>query len=183
MPLRCRSRNDRSGVEHVRRQRGLRNNAPVPVPVEIVRDWVDVLVVIIQIASLIVTSGTVVLAYLQIRQASREAKKAQAAQLEARRIDFELTALRELLIAASLAAPDAARVKALASTLHQSVVPITRAAVHLPTTDDAKRMVEPLSSPHDLPHEQSTLDVFRDEVTDELLSAINERVHERELSG
>jgi hypothetical protein len=155
----------------------------VPVPVEIVRDWVDVLVVIIQIASLIVTTGAVVLAYLQIRQASGEAKKAQAVQLEERRIDFELTALRELLIAASLPVPDAPRVKALASTLPQSVVKITRAAVQLPTTDDAERIVQRLSAPQGGFYAQYALNVLRDQVTDELLAAINKRVHERELSG
>ena len=45
-------------------------------------------------------------------------------------------------MAAAPRVPDAFRVKALASTLHQSVVPIIRAAVQLPTTAHGERVVE-----------------------------------------
>ena len=96
------------------------------VPVNLIRDWVDWVVVGVQILSLLGTVIAVFLAYGQIAQARQEAKAAQVAQLKERRVDFELTVLRELLIAATLV--DALRVKALASTLTPSIVPITRAA-------------------------------------------------------
>jgi hypothetical protein len=104
----------------------------VPMPVDFQREWVDWVLFSVQLASLIVTGIAVVLAYLEIRQARGEAKKGQEAQLKERRVDFELTVLRELLIAAQ--GGDLPRVEALASTLTPSVVPITRAAVELPTT-------------------------------------------------
>jgi len=130
-----------------------------------------------QLVTLIVTVIAVVLAARQIAQARHEASLAQAAQLKERRVDFELTVLRELLIAVTRV--DALRVQALASTLSQSVVPVTRAAAMLPSTRDGELMVQRLLLPPGS-HPTSYLDRLKNQVTAELVEAIEKRVHERE---
>ena len=140
------------------------------------RDWVDWILFSVQLLSLLGTLLAVLLAYRQITQARTEAKDAQHAQLKERRVDFELTVLRELLIAA--ASNDALRVRALAATLTASVIPLTRAAVRLQSTTDAERVVERLSLPP-ASHPSSYLDRLKEEVATELLRAIDKRVHER----
>ncbi len=150
-------------------------------PVEIVRDWVDVLLVIIQITTLIVTMGAVVLAYLEIKLGREDARAALAAQSKDRRIDFELTVLRELVVAVERVDP--LRLRALASTLPQEVVPLTRAAAVLPSTEEAER-VAPQSPPEGGwtgTNYRVTFNVERlkNELTDELVQAIDQRVRER----
>jgi hypothetical protein len=147
------------------------------VTVDISRDWADWALFYIQIATLIGTVIAVFLAYGQIKQARQDAKAAQTAQLKERRVDFELTVLRELLIAANRV--DHLHVQALALTLTPSVVPITRAAAQLPTTRDAERMAARLSLPEGA-HPTSYLDSLKEQVTTELVKAIDKRVHERE---
>ena len=125
--------------------------------------------------------------HLYCRMRARDdAKKAQVAQLKERRVDFELTALRELLIAVEQV--DALRVRALASTLPREVAPITRAAALLPSTEKADRIVDRL-----LPEPpfnkvwtiRSNLEEaeLKDQVTTELVQAIDKRVRERAPTG
>jgi hypothetical protein len=86
-----------------------------PVPVDVIRDGVDWFLLGVQVASLIGAVIAVFLAYGQIRQGQQDAREAQVAQLKERRVDFELTVLRELLVAANRG--DYLRFRALASTL------------------------------------------------------------------
>ena len=158
----------------------LRNNAAVPV--EIIRDSVDWVLFGAQVLSLIVTVVAVVLAALEIKLTRDDTRTSQKKQLKERRIDFELTVLRELLVAAHLT--DVLRLKALAWTLPEEVVPITRAAAMLPTTEEGDRIVAQLPPvPGDTYLSSAYLNWLKDEVNDELVKAIEERVHERELIG
>jgi hypothetical protein len=159
----------------------VRNNAPVPVPVDPIRDSVDWILFAAQLLSLFGTLLAVFLAYRQIKQARMEAKAAQVAQLKERRVDFELTVLRELLIAANRGAAEYSRFRALASTLTPSVVPITRAAARLPTTADGERVAERVRETGDWA--PALMDSLKDQVTYELVQAIAERVNERAPIG
>ena len=95
------------------------------------RDAADWVLFGAQIAGLVVALVALRISVSQVKEARKEANKAHVAQRKERRIDFELTVLRELLIAAN--ENNALRARALASTLSESVVPITRAAAELPT--------------------------------------------------
>jgi hypothetical protein len=116
----------------------------------------------------------------QVTQAREESKEAHVAQRKERPIDFELTVLRELLIAAN--ENYALRARALASTLSESVVPITRAAAELRTTREGELWVERLKLPPGT-HPSAHFDRLKDDVMAELLEAIDKRVHERTQIG
>jgi hypothetical protein len=158
----------------------------VPVPVGVIRDGVDWFLLIVQVASLIGTVIAVFLAYGQIRQAREDAKAAQTAQLKERRIDFELTALRELVIAVEQV--DGLRVRALASTLPKEVAQLTRAAAVLPSTKEAEQIVTQLTPPPKgwtgmIYRVVFNVQALKDKLTDELVQAIDERAREREPTG
>jgi len=113
----------------------------------------------------------------QITQARKEARADQKTQLKERRIEFELTVLRELLVAATADPVDGARVHALAATLPVSVVPITRKAAGLTSTEGAQGQVKhPV-----LRAEQIASDIrqHKDAVIEELVQQIDKRVDER----
>ena len=57
--------------------------------------------------------------------------------MKERRVDFKLTVMRELVVAVEQV--DGLGVRALASTLPEEVVPLTRAAAVLPSTEEAER--------------------------------------------
>jgi hypothetical protein len=139
------------------------------VPVRVIRDGADWVLFGVQIASLLVTMAAVILAYLEIRRGQKE-----------RRVDFELTVLRELLI--YVGRVDFIRVRALAVTFQPSVLPITRAAAQLPTTADGALRYQLLSVPMD-GHETSYLEGLQDEATSELRDAIDSRILERKPNG
>jgi hypothetical protein len=137
------------------------------VPVRVIRDEADWVLFGVQLASLVVTVIAVVLAYLEIRWGQKE-----------RRLDFELTVLRELLVAASQI--DMLRLQTLAWTLPDEVVPITRAAAMVPTTEEGEHIVARLPPIEGETHLSAQyLHALKDEVREELVKAIEERVHAR----
>jgi hypothetical protein len=138
----------------------------------------------VTVLALVVTVVAVVLAYKQIKQAREDAKAAQTAQLKERRVDFELTVPRKLPIAAHWS--DYLHVRALASTLAPSVVPISRAAAGLATTPHGERVAKRVDEQWSLPegtYPGQYLNLFKDLMTAELVNAIDKRVHEREPIG
>jgi hypothetical protein len=151
----------------------------VPVPVDPIRDSFDWILFWTQLGSLLITLLAVILAFWQIVRTKKEARKD-------RRIDFELTVLLDLVVAVEQV--DALRVRALASTLPKEVLPITRAAALLPSTeeaDDIVQQLEPEPKWNEKLRIRSNLEdgKLKDQVMTELVRAIDNRAREREPTG
>jgi len=144
------------------------------------RDTADWVLFGAQIVGLVIALVALGVAVFQVREARKEAKEAQETQRKERRIDFELTVLRELLIASNQG--DVLRVQALASTVSESVVPITRAAAELPTTRQGEFQVKRLNLAPG-PHPSANFDLLKKDVMAELVKAIDKRVDERAPIG
>jgi hypothetical protein len=144
------------------------------------RDTADWVLFGAQIVGLVIALVALGVAVFQVREARKEAKEAQETQRKERRIDFELTVLRELLIASNQG--DVLRVQALASTVSESVVPITRAAAELPTTRQGEFQVTRLNLAPGT-HPSANFDLLKTDVMAELVKAIDKRVDERASIG
>ena len=144
------------------------------------RDFVDWVLFGTQIASTVAAAAAVWFAVVTNKNANEQAKRSHDALVRERRIDFELDVLKDLaeynLLDDSVFGARA-RFVLLASTLPADLVPLSRAAVDLDSTTNAKdhvravRVNESSSSPRVL---------LRNRIQAEIVQAIARRVQERE---
>ncbi len=127
--------------------------------------------------------GTAVAALLAagaIVQTARNSNQNQKALLRERRVDFELDVLAKLaeLTLISNQGLRTLQMKAQAAMLDAELIPLTRAALMLDSTDAAKRRVEETSEER-REHRQSPVEFFKQEITAEILAAVRKRLAER----
>ena len=147
--------------------------------VDVRRDWIDDVLLVVQLLSLLATAWAAWLAFRTIRETKAQARKAQAALLLERRLDFELNVLRELVLAANRL--ETVKIRAMAIMLPAEDVPVTRASVNLPSTAHAADEIAHLALPRGS-HPTIYVEAALDAINEELLRAISARVANRALA-
>lgn len=112
-----------------------------------------------------------------IVQTARNSNQNQKALLRERRVDFELDVLAKLA-ELTLISNRILQMKAQAAMLDAELIPLTRAALMLDSTDAAKRRVEETSEER-RKHRQSPVEFFKQEITAEILAAVRKKLAER----
>jgi hypothetical protein len=122
-------------------------------------------------------------AALAIWQADKQAKRSAEAIQRERRIDFEVGVPTDLVeYAESMYGTHAQRWPLLASLLPVELIPLTRAALHLETTDQANARVEVRRAEPD-GREGNMVDHLKSAIKEEeILAAVSTRLDERSAS-
>ncbi|MEV6986821.1 hypothetical protein AB0M95_36955 [Sphaerisporangium sp. NPDC051017] len=138
------------------------------------KDWVDV---VAAAAGLL----AVAFAIVTVRQTAAQGAENMRALQRERRIDFELDVLSQL---AEYNQKDTntsgatARIETLARMLPKELIPLTRAAVRLPTTPEGEAQVAE-AKPAAAERHQQVRDHLRNEIADEVHKAIEIKLNER----
>jgi hypothetical protein len=142
------------------------------VDVHIIPDIYDQWLFWFQVASVFATIAAAGLAAFAIWQTKKQAKESQDALVRERRINFELDLLRDLFLASEHV--DLPRLR-LATALPIAAIPLTRAALGLPSSPEAVGMVLDLGlSVGESPSAAPTR--LRPAIQSELLAAMDARV-------
>jgi hypothetical protein len=124
--------------------------------------------------SVIATAAAAILAALTIWQAKRQAQKSAAALVRERRIDFKLDGLMRLaeLLGGRLSAGDRDPLIATqARMLPAELIPLTRAAVDLPSTEAAKAWAR--KAKDRVAAGNSLIDLIKEELAAEIVRAVD----------
>ena len=145
-------------------------------PIKWLGDHSGGVTVLFDIPASIGTLTAAVLAAVTIRQAKRQAKASQEALLLERQVDFRLDLLKEIAsfnLRGSHVAYADEEIRQRATMLPIELVPLTRAAVGLESTDDAKDVVAA----------KGYRDRSMDDIADELLRAATTTLEARSING
>jgi len=143
------------------------------------REWIDWLLVWIQVVGPILTIAAVTFAGLQIWVAKRQAQQADAAMIRERRMEFELGVLKDLL--AAVGQVDLLAITALGYMLPVDEIPLTRAAVGISSNDSANARVAALRLEEH--HRTRYIEELKDPIGREVLDAIKKRARDRQVQS